>query len=351
MIEQVVNTLKSTGIEVHILIRPRPGNFTYSSGEFDCIIRDILAAKQAGADGVVVGVLDRCGNIDRERLDVLRSLSLGMMLTFHRAIDLVPDLASAVEEVVACGCDRILTSGQCSSGGSTEGIRKMKEIVRMAAGRVRVIAAAGINSQNVHNVVYGSEVDGIHAGSSVTCKTLGDVPECMDVKNPVSKSFKPESGVVGNEVDSLSTAQRSQVCSGLASGGDIEDINSWDCVDSVAVKELVDNANAAWEKRSQDTNCIADGISKSDTESIGKVDLVHVSSIGGEGSSNREYQSSVEVHLSHTSTLDALDESISAFEREDPTFKEEDPLSFSYVHVSPNPTVAPNDAFSGSAST
>lgn len=110
LIQYAVHLLKSSNIEIHALIRPRGGDFCYSYDEFDVIIRDILACKAAGVSGVVVGVLDKYGYIDRPRLEVLRELSKGLLLTFHRAYDVCQSPGEALETIISVGCDRLLVS-------------------------------------------------------------------------------------------------------------------------------------------------------------------------------------------------------------------------------------------------
>eukprot|EP00605_Chrysophyceae_sp_TOSAG23-4_P001581 GSChrysophyteH1.ASY1.ANO1.1736.1 assembled CDS len=113
LIEEAVKQTAGTNILTHVLVRPRPGGFVYSRAEFHLMVRDVLAAKSAGAHGVVVGVLTSDGRIDIPRMRLLRTVSRGMLLTFHRAFDVscgnpVDDL----HELIQIGCDRLLTSGR-----------------------------------------------------------------------------------------------------------------------------------------------------------------------------------------------------------------------------------------------
>ena len=113
LIQQAVELLKDSDIEVHVLIRPRSGNFCYSFNEFDVMLRDIVLAKDAGADGVVVGVLDDNGYVDRHRLKIIRELARDMLLTFHRAFDVCESPDEALETIINFGCDRLLVSIIC----------------------------------------------------------------------------------------------------------------------------------------------------------------------------------------------------------------------------------------------
>lgn len=122
--EEAVNLTRNTNTVVNVLIRPRDGNFVYSATEFDVIVRDILALRRLGVDGVVVGCLDAAGNVDRTQLSILRAITQGMVLTFHRAFDVCANPTEDLETIIAAGCDRLLTSGGCSSAGSPKVVLK-----------------------------------------------------------------------------------------------------------------------------------------------------------------------------------------------------------------------------------
>ena len=99
------------GIDVSVMIRPRGGDFLYSDDEFETMLRDIAYAREAGATGVVFGILTADGRVDVERTRQLVEASEGMETTFHRAVDMTEDYEAAVEAVIASGCNRILTDG------------------------------------------------------------------------------------------------------------------------------------------------------------------------------------------------------------------------------------------------
>src|SRR5512146_3272836 len=105
-------TRQHIAIALNVIIRPRGGDFFYSPLEFEVMRQDILAAKEAGADGVVIGLLLPDGRVDVERTRALAALARPLSVTFHRAIDLCRDPAEALEELAGLGVDRILTSGR-----------------------------------------------------------------------------------------------------------------------------------------------------------------------------------------------------------------------------------------------
>ena len=125
-------------LRLHTLIRPRGGDFLYSDLEYAVMQQDVLAAKRAGADGVVLGLLQPDGQIDSSRTADLVTLARPMAVTFHRAFDLCRDPAEALEVLITLGIERVLTSGQKSS--ALEGKACIASLVRQAAGRITILA-------------------------------------------------------------------------------------------------------------------------------------------------------------------------------------------------------------------
>lgn len=152
------------GLPVHVLIRPRRGDFLYSSHELDVMTEDIGIARRAGAAGVVIGVLDENGDIDMPALSSLINAAEGMTVTFHRAFDVCRDPENALRCIIDAGCDILLTSGMAPDALSgSENIRRLKEI---AGGRVDIMAGCGVNPDNVAQIIENSAPDAIHASAS-----------------------------------------------------------------------------------------------------------------------------------------------------------------------------------------
>jgi copper homeostasis protein len=151
-----------TSIALRVMIRPRGGDFCYTTEEFDTMECDIVAAGKLGADGIVLGILHADGSVDTERTRRLVELARPLPVTFHRGFDMSADRADALERVCAAGADRILTSGGDES--ASLGIHSIADLVQAAQGRVVIMACGGINHANAARIVEESGVSEIHVG-------------------------------------------------------------------------------------------------------------------------------------------------------------------------------------------
>ncbi|HXF61812.1 MAG TPA: copper homeostasis protein CutC [Caldilineaceae bacterium] len=147
-------------IGLHVLIRPRGGDFCYSALEFEVMRRDIEIAKSLGADGVVLGLLLPDGTVDEARTGALVKLARPLSITFHRALDMAADPASALETLIRLGIERVLTSGQEPS--ALEGAETIAALVRQAQGRIAVMAGGGIHERNIARIVKATNVSEVH---------------------------------------------------------------------------------------------------------------------------------------------------------------------------------------------
>jgi copper homeostasis protein len=146
-------------VELSVMIRPRGGDFLYSDIEFQLMKHDIVFARESGADGVVFGVLTPEGDVDVERTRELVMAAHPMECTFHRAFDVTRDPLRALEEVIATGCRRILTSGRQAT--AIEGADTIHRLVKAAAGRIEIMAGSGVNPGNAR-LLAASGVDALH---------------------------------------------------------------------------------------------------------------------------------------------------------------------------------------------
>jgi copper homeostasis protein len=138
-------------IQLNVIIRPRGGDFLYSDVEFEVMERDIVACNKLGVDGVVIGLLTADGDIDITRTQRLVELAAPMPVTFHRAFDVARDPFKALEDIIATGCNRILTSGQEAS--APEGAALIGKLQEAAGERLVIMPGAGVRLNNIAQLV------------------------------------------------------------------------------------------------------------------------------------------------------------------------------------------------------
>lgn len=151
---------RQVSIAIHVLIRPRGGDFCYTPLEFAVMAEDIRAAREAGADGVVLGLLLPDGRVDAARTAELVELARPLSVTFHRAIDLCRDSAEALETLAWLGVERVLTSGREAT--ALQGAACIAGLVRRSAGRVKVMAGGGVTAENLPELVAATGVGEVH---------------------------------------------------------------------------------------------------------------------------------------------------------------------------------------------
>ena len=149
-----------SGIGLHVMIRPRGGDFLFDPDEFAIMKADIELAKREGADGVVIGLLKSGGAIDAERVGELSALARPMAVTFHRAFDMTPDPFQALETLIGLGIDRVLTSGQEAS--VLEGLPLIASLVKETRDRIIVMPGGGITARNIARIVEAAKPREIH---------------------------------------------------------------------------------------------------------------------------------------------------------------------------------------------
>ncbi len=134
-------------IDLYAMIRPRGGDFLYSNDEFEAMKADILRCKEAGCDGVVIGMLNADGTVDKKRNAQLVELAYPLGVTFHRAFDRTRDAFEALETIIETGCERILTSGRTPN--VAEGADVLKTLVQAAGKRIIIMPGSGVRSNNI----------------------------------------------------------------------------------------------------------------------------------------------------------------------------------------------------------
>jgi copper homeostasis protein len=145
---------------VHVLIRPRGGDFVYDTDEADVMARDIQFVKTTGADGVVIGALTPGATVDVPLMTRLIGLARPLSVTFHRAFDETADPLNAFGDVLSLGADRLLTSGGAPS--APEGAGVIAELVRRSAQKVAVMAGGGVTERTAADLVRRTAVPELH---------------------------------------------------------------------------------------------------------------------------------------------------------------------------------------------
>ncbi|MDT8888044.1 copper homeostasis protein CutC [Aquirufa sp. LEPPI-3A] len=167
--------LATTSLEVHVMLRPRGGDFCYDTFEKQTMLAEAVNLVQAGVHGLVVGALLPNGDLDVEFLFALRQLVGDIPLTCHRAIDVSRDPEQVIEQLIELNFLRILTSGQKNK--ALEGIENIAQMVVRAAGRIQIMAGSGVNPQNCRQFIDVG-VDAIHTSA----RTVRD--SAMDYRRP-----------------------------------------------------------------------------------------------------------------------------------------------------------------------
>lgn len=170
---------ENLSIELYPIIRPRGGDFLYSEIEFEVMKADIQICKNLGCDGVVIGMLNSDGTVDKQRCKQLVDIAQPMGVSFHRAFDRTKDPFKALEDIISIGCERILTSGQKSV--ATDGVALLNELVKQANGRIIIMPGSGVRSDNIENLVKKTNATEFHTSArTYTDSKMEFINESMD---------------------------------------------------------------------------------------------------------------------------------------------------------------------------
>ncbi len=143
----IVTARELLHIDLYPIIRPRGGDFVFSDEEFRVMIRDIEYCKKTGCNGVVIGMLQKGGSVDKQRCARLVELAYPLGVTFHRAFDWAINPFEAMEDIIQIGCERILTSGQRPT--AVEGQELIDQLIREADDRIVIMPGSGVRSTNI----------------------------------------------------------------------------------------------------------------------------------------------------------------------------------------------------------
>lgn len=178
-------------IPINVMIRPRGGDFYYSNNEFRQILLDIELCQSLGINGVVFGILNKNGSLDKIRCKELVIASGKMKKTLHRAFDRTNNPYKALEDAIECGFDTILTSGQKPT--AEHGIELIAELVEKANNKISILPGCGINSDNILKIIETTKAKEFHASAKKT------IPSEMTFKNNSVKMSEKEN----NEINIL----------------------------------------------------------------------------------------------------------------------------------------------------
>ena len=161
-LQYAITTIK---IPVFPIIRPRGGNFNYTTAEFETMLLDIAVCKQLGYKGIVTGILLPNGNIDVVRTKLLVAAAAPMQVTFHRAYDRTNNAQTALEDVIKTGCNRILTSGLYTNVNA--GLATLVALVQQAGKRIIIMPGSGVRSTNLEQLIIATKATEYHSSAAV----------------------------------------------------------------------------------------------------------------------------------------------------------------------------------------
>ncbi len=168
-------TLAAVRKPVHAMVRPRGGDFLYSDREFESMLDDVAVLRDAGVAGVVFGCLTADGRVDEARTQALAERARPLGVTFHRAFDMTDNAVVALEALVRCGVDRVLTSGQALS--AVAGLQTLRKLATQAAGRIVVLGCGELRPDSVGMVARETGLKEMHFSAQVA------VPSSMKFRN------------------------------------------------------------------------------------------------------------------------------------------------------------------------
>lgn len=161
MMEQVLK--ENPGLCVNVLVRPRGGDFIFSEDEIQTMLKDIRLCKSLGINGVVIGALRPDGGVDMACMRRLIEEARPLSITFHRAFDECSDVRDCLEDVIALGCDRLLTSGH--EKNALEGRFTIADLVKQAAGRIIIMAGCGVRPSNINIIAESTKAEEYHSST------------------------------------------------------------------------------------------------------------------------------------------------------------------------------------------
>ena len=174
-------TRENISIKLYPILRPRAGNYFYDDYEFAILKEDIRICKTLGCDGISVGIQLKDGEIDTARLKQIVEWAYPMGVTCNRAFDASPDPFRALEDIIGCGCERVLTSGQKTAAPDAGEL--LGKLVIAANGRIIIMPGAGVRASNIEKLMRESGATEFHSSARKS------IPNPMSFANPEISDF------------------------------------------------------------------------------------------------------------------------------------------------------------------
>jgi copper homeostasis protein len=189
-------------LPIHLLIRPRAGDFLYSDYEFEIMERDIHIAKHLRMDGIVLGLLDENERVDVPRTRTLVDLARPLPVTFHRAFDECQDRDACLEAVIQTGAARILTSA--GQARARDGITALAHLVRAARDRIVVMPGGGVDVDNVQLILRQTAAREIHTSLGLSAAATNHASRLSGVAGGDSSEFEGRVRKVSEMLEAIS---------------------------------------------------------------------------------------------------------------------------------------------------
>lgn len=190
-------------IALYPIIRPRAGDFLYSEQEFEIMLNNIILCRQIQCDGVVIGMLNADGTVDKQRCRKLVEAAYPMGVTFHRAFDRTVDPFAALESIIEIGCERVLSSGQRPH--ATEGASLLKQLIELRGDEIVIMPGSGVRAENIAALATETGAKEFHSSAGITIKSgMEFVQQSMQETNDLFTASDVE---IRNMISALQAVQ------------------------------------------------------------------------------------------------------------------------------------------------
>lgn len=186
---------KNLQIDLFPIIRPRGGDFLFTDAELEVMKADVKICKDLGCDGVVIGMLNADGTVNKQRCSKLVELAYPLGVTFHRAFDRVVDAAQALEDIIEIGCERILTSGLQPT--ALAGAEKIVSLIKQADERIIIMPGSGVRSNNILELVKKTGATEFHSSARM------NIESSMNYKNKLMNENMQSVSIDKEEVENI----------------------------------------------------------------------------------------------------------------------------------------------------